>query len=806
MKGNLLDKALIKATQGNRNETGLWLACQLRDNGYTETEAESIILGYARKVRDNGSEPYTETEAIATLKSAFSKPTRLKTREVGLINGNGCYSVTPPGIQNQNAVISPTVQPVTGVTLEQLAEAKHLPEDFLKSLGLSDFKYNGRSSVKIPYYAEDGAEQAVRFRLALKASNGVPRFIWRKGDHVLPYGLSRLSEIRKSGWVIIVEGESDCWACWLHGLPALGAPGKGVWPVSWAEYIEGLKVYVWQEPDAQDFTLRVLETAPNLHYIIAPDGIKDISEAYIQGIDIPCWLEKLKSEAKSGDVLKKSITNTQIAGAYKAARHVIESDDPLELVAREIQARGYGGDLKPVKITYLSATTRLLEMRIGSMPNHLLLLGPSSTGKNYTLDLVRMSLPDSAYCVIKAGSPRVLIYGDMELQHKVLIFSEADSLPAGEDNPAASAIRNLLQDHHLHYEVTVRDPVTGNYGVRKIAKKGPTTLITTSTTSLGWQFMTRLFTLEIANNSEQIGKRLLTQAAIETDGVMAPDSRLIAFQQYLQLKAPIRVIVPFAKELAAAMAKMAAAPRILRDFARLISLIKASAVICGYHRQTDNQGRIIATIADYNTVRELVNDMYIDSSTGATIEVRKFVEAVEELDKIRAAGDRITVTKLAASLKINKMDASRRAKKALKEDWIINRELRPNHAFDLAPGEPMPKTDGLPTLEEMSLNTVTDHNTTPVTNISFEKPNCNAVTIDNDDETSPLATANDYAAILGMPVEEAIELWKSQGAPMIHLGPGENCLDLKELLYDSDVKHEYLEAIKEWLDLKRAAS
>jgi hypothetical protein len=394
----------------------------------------------------------------------------------------------------------------------------------------------------------------------------------------------------------------------------------------------------------------------------------------------------------------------------------------------------------------------------------------------------------------------------MELQHKVLIFSEADSLPAGEDNPAASAIRNLLQDHCLHYEVTVRDPVTGNYVVRKVVKKGPTTLITTSTKSLGWQFMTRLFTLEIANNYEQIGKRLVTQAAIETDGVTAPDSGLIAFQQYLQLKAPIRVSVPFANELAVAMAKMAAAPRILRDFARLISLIKATAVIRGYQRQTDNQGRIIATIADYDTVRELVNDMYIDSSTGATIEVQKLVEAVEELDKIRAAGDRITVTKLATYLKINKMDASRRAKKALKEDWLINRELRKNHAFDLAIGEPMPKTEGLPTLEDMSLDTVTDRNATAAADISFEKQGCNTVTTDTGDKISSLAMTNGYATILGMPIEEAIKLWQSQGAPMIHLGPGENCLDLKELLYDSDVKYEYLKAIKEWLDLKRAAS
>jgi hypothetical protein len=69
------------------------------------------------------------------------------------------------------------------------------------------------------------------------------------------------------------------------------------------------------------------------------------------------------------------------------------------------------------------------------------------------------------------------------------------------------------------------------------------------------------------------------QATVETEGLTPPDIGLIAFQSYLQLMAPVKVSVPFAKELGTAMAKTAAAPRILRDFARLISLIKTVAII-----------------------------------------------------------------------------------------------------------------------------------------------------------------------------------------------------------------------------------
>ena len=42
-----LGKALDQAAPGNRNATGFWLACQLRDAGLSETAAEAVMLGYA---------------------------------------------------------------------------------------------------------------------------------------------------------------------------------------------------------------------------------------------------------------------------------------------------------------------------------------------------------------------------------------------------------------------------------------------------------------------------------------------------------------------------------------------------------------------------------------------------------------------------------------------------------------------------------------------------------------------------------------------------------------------------------------
>ena len=82
-------------------------------------------------------------------------------------------------------------------TLKGYAEAKGLPVDFLSRLGLVDRKYQSKAAVRIPYLAEDGQENAVRFRVTLeKSEGGDNRFKWRTGSKAMLYGLWRLEQIR----------------------------------------------------------------------------------------------------------------------------------------------------------------------------------------------------------------------------------------------------------------------------------------------------------------------------------------------------------------------------------------------------------------------------------------------------------------------------------------------------------------------------------------------------------------------------------------------------------------------------------
>ena len=67
-----LNRALRNAQEGARNARGFWLACQLRDAGISETEAESFMATYAASVPGKG---YSEREALVSLRSAYGGQT-----------------------------------------------------------------------------------------------------------------------------------------------------------------------------------------------------------------------------------------------------------------------------------------------------------------------------------------------------------------------------------------------------------------------------------------------------------------------------------------------------------------------------------------------------------------------------------------------------------------------------------------------------------------------------------------------------------------------------------------------------------
>ena len=192
-----------------------------------------------------------------------------------------------------------------GCTLEDYAKAKRLPPGFLKGLGLRDGDWFGRPAVDIPYKDEAGKLLRLRKRIALakdRRAQSDNRFRWEKGSGQYLYGLWRFAEIEQAGWVILLEGESDCHTAWLYDLPALGVPGANNWNKAKGDLLprlQALQVYVWREPDqgGDKFIQSLQRDLPGAKVVVPGDDLKDISEAHCKGLDVPALLESAKAAA-----------------------------------------------------------------------------------------------------------------------------------------------------------------------------------------------------------------------------------------------------------------------------------------------------------------------------------------------------------------------------------------------------------------------------------------------------------------------------------------------------------------------------
>src|SRR5262245_13086772 len=170
------------------------------------------------------------------------------------------------------------------VTVGDLARAKCLPAGFLRTqVGLYDLPTGG---VAIPYKDASGRTVEVKQRTRLQAKDGSYS---PKGQRLMAYGEERLEEATRAGYLTLVEGESDCWALWFHGEPALGLPGAETVDKTLCQgHVACVRtIYVVQETDAggQQFVTNVRQRLAALGWrgtlkVVALSDAKDPSELH----------------------------------------------------------------------------------------------------------------------------------------------------------------------------------------------------------------------------------------------------------------------------------------------------------------------------------------------------------------------------------------------------------------------------------------------------------------------------------------------------------------------------------------------
>ena len=239
-----------------------------------------------------------------------------------------------------------------GLTVADLAGAKHLPESLLRDSGFADDIVNGRPVVRMDYRDASGNVSCVRYRGTIEKTAKGPRFWFRKGDKQQLFGLWRL----RPEDVIVVEGETDSVALWDAGFNVIGVPGADAWQdARFAEHLKNCpQIYVHLEPDTGGKQFGAKFEASSLRkrvrFFTVPDA-KDPCELY--GRDSEGFRAKIETalaEASPAEDASEDALNTPLVANAEKSISQEERDVLVKTVATDA-----GAPFKPETLKKLVA-------------------------------------------------------------------------------------------------------------------------------------------------------------------------------------------------------------------------------------------------------------------------------------------------------------------------------------------------------------------------------------------------------------------------------------------------------------------
>jgi hypothetical protein len=422
------------------------------------------------------------------------------------------------------------------------------------------------------------------------------------------------------------------------------------------------------------------------------------------------WSKLVKNfAAECAKDARKQSTQPELTPAEKAAlreglwptvRELAEAPDLMKRVVQQVHDMGVVGEDDLITLTYIAATSRVLEQ-----PINILARGASSGGKSFTV-LHTLKLIGSDFTnQLTSSSALSLVYDTRPLAHTVMFLFEANQLQTekqgDKDNTFAMLVRTLISEGKIIHQTSVEGPgsPTGRR-VERIVREGPIAFICTTTGSLYDENETRMLAWSIHEDSDQTTAVMKGLAARATGAVVAsPDlAQWHDLQRWLSL-GPSDAVIPFAPQITAAIEPTMV--RFRRDVGALFTFIRASAILHQAQRQLDAQGRVIANIADYELARPLFAKAMAESAgRGVPDNVRTVVKLIAKRAGVPAAkptkmtfkrdegaGRAVEVTisseQIGTATGIGKWAAYRAVCAAVDAGYLVNNETRPKKPFRL---------------------------------------------------------------------------------------------------------------------------
>lgn len=294
----------------------------------------------------------------------------------------------------------------------------------------------------------------------------------------------------------------------------------------------------------------------------------------------------------------------------------------LAALDTDIRRSGFSGPATIAQLVYLAITSRFLPK-----PVSIVIKGPSGSGKSYALNAALKFAPPAAYESFSGMSERALVYSSMNLKHRCLVIQEAAGL---SDGVGRAYLRQLLSEGTVRYQ-TVVNTKDGLVGKELPRIEGPISLLMTTTANgLHLEDESRMLTVHVDESQDRIRQALLAQAMGPSEnGTVIETKHWHELHDFIG-KGTLKVSIPFAKVLAENLPTSHF--RATRDFPQVLSLITAHALLHQCTRERLEDGTIIATLADYASVYDLVGDIIAQGLEAAIpANIKELVEATKAL-------------------------------------------------------------------------------------------------------------------------------------------------------------------------------
>jgi hypothetical protein len=317
---------------------------------------------------------------------------------------------------------------------------------------------------------------------------------------------------------------------------------------------------------------------------------------------------------------------------WPTVREFAEAPDLIDRVVKQVQSMGVVNERELITLAYICATSRVLEH-----PINILTKGASSGGKSFTISHVLELIGPAFVNKLTSSSALSLVYDTRSLAHTVMFLFEANQLQSektDKDSTFAMLVRTLISEGRIVHQTTVEDPnsPTGRR-VERIEREGPIALITTTTGELYSENETRMMPWSIHEDHAQTGA-VMGGLANRAAGVAVAPADLAVWhdlQRWIAL-GPTDAVIPFAPQIAAGIKPLMV--RFRRDVGSLFNFVKTVAILHQAQRQRDEQGRVVATVADYAIAYPIFSKVMAEvSGKAVTNNVRAVVKLITERAK-----------------------------------------------------------------------------------------------------------------------------------------------------------------------------